>query len=73
MDGARSIPTDNGATASAPRATELIATATTAICAELTAPELGETIFAHPTFSETWMEAAHAPRGESTHAAPLRR
>jgi hypothetical protein len=73
MDGVRSVSIDNGAAASGPRPTELIATATTAICAELTAHEPGETIFAQPTFSEAWMEAAHAPRGESTHAAPLRR
>ena len=62
-----------GAAAVGPRATELIATATTAIRAEFTAHELGETIFAHPTFSEAWMEAAHALRGESVHAAPRRR
>jgi len=62
-----------GAAAVGPRATELIATATTAIRAEFTAHELGETIFAHPTFSEAWMEAAHALRGESVHAPPRRR
>jgi len=62
-----------GAAAVGPRATELIATATTAIRAEFTAHELGETIHAHPTFSEAWMEAAHALRGESIHAAPRRR
>ena len=62
-----------GAAAVGPRATELIATATTAIRAEFTARELGETIHAHPTFSEAWMEAAHALRGESIHAPPRRR
>ena len=62
-----------GAAAVGPRATELIATATTAIRAEFTAHELGETIHAHPTFSEAWMEAAHALRGESIHAPPRRR
>ena len=62
-----------GAAAVGPHATELIATATTAIRAEFTAHELGETIHAHPTFSEAWMEAAHALRGESIHAPPRRR
>ena len=62
-----------GAAAVGPRATELIATATTAIRAEFTAHELGDTIHAHPTFSEAWMEAAHALRGESIHAPPRRR
>jgi dihydrolipoamide dehydrogenase len=61
-----------GAAAVGPHATELIATATTAIRAEFTARELGETIHAHPTFSEAWMEAAHALRGESIHAPPRR-
>jgi pyruvate dehydrogenase E2 component (dihydrolipoamide acetyltransferase) len=51
----------------------LIDGAATAIRAELTARELGETIHAHPTFSEAWMEAAHALRGESVHAPPRRR
>jgi dihydrolipoamide dehydrogenase len=62
-----------GAAAVGPRATELIATATTAIRAEFTAHELGDTIHAHPTFSEAWMEAAHAINGESIHAPPRRR
>jgi dihydrolipoamide dehydrogenase len=62
-----------GAAAVGPRATELIATATTAIAAEFTARELGRTIFAHPTFAEAWMEAAHAVHGESVHAPPRRR
>ncbi len=62
-----------GAAAVGPHATELIATATTAISAEFTARELGRTIFAHPTFSEAWMEAVHAVHGESVHAPPRRR
>jgi dihydrolipoamide dehydrogenase len=62
-----------GAAAVGPHATELIAAATTAIRAEFTAHELGATIHAHPTFSEAWMEAAHALRGESVHAPPRRR
>jgi dihydrolipoamide dehydrogenase len=62
-----------GAAAVGPHATELIAAATTAIRAEFTAHELGATIHAHPTFSEAWMEAAHALRGESVHAPARRR
>ncbi len=62
-----------GAAAVGPHATELIATATTAIGAEFTARELGTTIVAHPTFAEAWMEAAHALHGESIHAPPRRR
>jgi dihydrolipoamide dehydrogenase len=62
-----------GAAAVGPHATELIAAATIAIRAEFSARELGETIHAHPTFSEAWMEAAHAVHGESIHAAPRRR
>ena len=59
-----------GAAAVGPHATELIAEATTAIRAELTVKELGRTIHAHPTFSEAWMEAAHAVHGECIHAPP---
>ena len=62
-----------GAAAVGPHATELIAAATTAIRAELTAHELGATIHAHPTFCEAWMEAAHALHGECIHAPPRRR
>ncbi len=62
-----------GAAAVGPHATELIAGATTAIRSELTARELGRTIHAHPTFSESWMEAAHALHGESIHAPPKRK
>ena len=54
-------------------ATELIAAATTAIRSELTARELGRTIHAHPTFSEAWMEAAHAFHGECIHSPPKRK
>lgn len=54
-------------------ATELIAEAAAAIRAELTARELGNTIHCHPTYSESWMEAAHALHGECIHAAPKRR
>ena len=62
-----------GAAGVGPHATELIAEATTAIRAELTAAELGKTIHAHPTFSEAWMEAAHALHGDCIHAPPKRK
>lgn len=62
-----------GATAVGPHATELIATATTAIRAELTADAFGRTIAAHPTFSEAWMEAAHAVHGTCVHTPPARK
>jgi dihydrolipoamide dehydrogenase len=62
-----------GAAAVGPHATELISEATTAIRAELTVRELGHTIHAHPTFSEAWMETAHAVHGEAIHAPPRRK
>jgi dihydrolipoamide dehydrogenase len=62
-----------GAAAVGPHATELIAEAATAIRAELTVRELGRTIHAHPTFSEAWMETAHAVHGEAIHAPPKRK
>jgi dihydrolipoamide dehydrogenase len=62
-----------GAAAVGPHATELVAEATTAIRAELTVEELGRTIHAHPTFSEAWMETAHAVLGEAIHAPPKRK
>jgi dihydrolipoamide dehydrogenase len=62
-----------GAAAVGPHATELISEATTAIRAELTVKELGHTIHAHPTFSEAWMETAHAVLGEAIHAPPKRK
>jgi len=62
-----------GAAAVGPRATELVAEAAAVIRAELTTRELGRTIHAHPTFSEAWMEAAHALHGESIHAPPRRK
>jgi dihydrolipoamide dehydrogenase len=54
-------------------ATDLIAEAALAIRSELTAKELGDTIHAHPTFSESWMEAAHALHGTCIHAPPKRK
>jgi dihydrolipoamide dehydrogenase len=62
-----------GATAVGAHATELIATATTAIRSEQTAREFGRIIAAHPTFSEAWMEAAHALHGDCIHAPPLKK
>jgi dihydrolipoyl dehydrogenase len=62
-----------GAAAVGPHATELIAEAAAAIRAELTTRELGRTIHAHPTFSEAWMEAAHALHGQCIHAPPKRK
>jgi dihydrolipoamide dehydrogenase len=62
-----------GAAAVGPHATELIAEAATAIRAEWTTRELGRTIHAHPTFSEAWMETAHALHGEAIHAPPRRK
>jgi dihydrolipoamide dehydrogenase len=62
-----------GAAAVGPHATELIAEAAAAIRAELTTAGLGRTIHAHPTFSEAWMEAAHALHGECIHAPPKRK
>jgi dihydrolipoamide dehydrogenase len=59
-----------GAVAVGPHATELIASATTTIRAEQTASELARTILAHPTFSESWMEAAHALEGAGIHTPP---
>jgi dihydrolipoamide dehydrogenase len=62
-----------GAAAVGAHATELIATAALAVRAELTAAELGHTIHAHPTFSESWMEAAHALHGTAIHGMPKRK
>jgi dihydrolipoamide dehydrogenase len=62
-----------GAAAVGAHATELIAEATLAIRSELTAEELGRTIHAHPTFGESWMEAAHALHGTCIHAPPKRK
>jgi dihydrolipoamide dehydrogenase len=61
-----------GAQAVGAHATELIAEATVAIRAELTVEEFGRTIHCHPTFSESWMEAAHAIHGHCVHQPPQR-
>jgi dihydrolipoamide dehydrogenase len=62
-----------GAAVVGPHATELIAEAAIAIRAEWTTRELGRAIHAHPTFSEAWMEAAHAIHGDAIHAPPRRK
>jgi len=62
-----------GAAVVGAHATELIAEATLAIRSELTAAELGRTVHAHPTFAESWMEAAHAVHGTCVHAPPKRK
>ena len=50
-----------------PRSTELVAEAVLALRLECTVEELTRTIHAHPTFSETVGEAAHALRGTAIH------
>ncbi len=50
-----------------PRATELIAEACVALRGELTTEELMRTIHAHPTLSESVMEAAHGVFGSPIH------
>ncbi|MCG3149326.1 MAG: Dihydrolipoyl dehydrogenase [Verrucomicrobiae bacterium] len=62
-----------GAAVVGAHATELIAEAALAIRSELTASELGRTVHAHPTFAESWMEAAHAVHGTCVHAPPKRK
>ena len=62
-----------GAQAIGPHATELIAEATAAVRAELTATELAHTIHAHPTLAEAWMEASHVLQGEPLHSIPKRK
>ena len=59
-----------GAQVVGPHATELIAEATLAIRAELTASELVHTIHSHPTLSEAWLESAHVLLGEPIHTTP---
>ena len=54
------------------QATDLIAEATAAIRAELTATELAQTIHCHPTLSEAWMEAADVLLGEPIHTIARR-
>jgi dihydrolipoamide dehydrogenase len=50
-----------------PNATELVAEATAVMKLEGTIEELGDIIHAHPTISETIMEAAHDVHGQCIH------
>lgn len=61
-----------GAQAVGSHATDLIAEAGLAIRSELTAKELGNSVHGHPTYAESWMEAAHAVHGTCIHAPPAR-
>ncbi len=61
-----------GAQCAGPHATDLISEMAVAIRNELTAKELGNTVHAHPTFAEIWMEAAHALHKACIHAPPAR-
>jgi dihydrolipoamide dehydrogenase len=51
-----------------PKATELIAEACLGMKLETTVEEIAHTVHAHPTLSETMMEAAHAVYDEAIHA-----
>ncbi len=61
-----------GAQCAGPHATDLISEMVIAIREELTVAELGNTVHAHPTFAEVWMEAAHALHKACIHAPPAR-
>lgn len=61
-----------GAQCAGPHATDLISEMVLAVREELTAEELGNTVHAHPTFAEVWMEAAHALHKACIHAPPAR-
>jgi dihydrolipoamide dehydrogenase len=61
-----------GAQCVGPHATDLISEMVIAVREELTAEELGNTVHAHPTFAEVWMEAAHALHKSCIHAPPAR-
>ena len=61
-----------GAQCAGPHATDLISEMVIAVREELTATELGNTVHAHPTFAEIWMEAAHALHKTCIHAPPAR-
>ncbi|MBB65372.1 MAG: dihydrolipoyl dehydrogenase [Waddliaceae bacterium] len=50
----------------------LIAQMATAIANELTVECIAETIHAHPTIAEAWMEAAHGALGSPVHLPPKR-
>jgi dihydrolipoamide dehydrogenase len=61
-----------GAQCAGPHATDLISEMVIAVREELTVEELGNTVHAHPTFAEVWMEAAHALHKACIHAPPAR-
>lgn len=61
-----------GAQCVGPHATDLISEMVIAVREELTAGEVGNTVHAHPTFAEVWMEAAHALHKACIHAPPAR-
>ena len=61
-----------GAQCAGPHATDLISEMVLAVREELTVEELGNTVHAHPTFAEVWMEAAHALHKVCIHAPPAR-
>lgn len=61
-----------GAQCVGPHATDLISEIVIAVREELTVEELGNTVHAHPTFAEVWMEAAHALHKTCIHAPPAR-
>lgn len=61
-----------GAQCAGPHATDLISEMVIAVREELTAEELGNTVHAHPTFAEVWMEAAHALHKACIHAPPAK-
>jgi dihydrolipoamide dehydrogenase len=54
-------------------ASTLIAEMAVAIENELTAETIYETVHAHPTLSEAWMEAAHIATGQPIHFPPRKR
>jgi len=62
-----------GAVAVGAHATDLIAEAAVAIRNELTVDEIGNTVHAHPTFAESWMEAAHSVHNLCVHSVVRRR
>jgi dihydrolipoamide dehydrogenase len=50
-----------------PEVTELLPELTIAQMMELTTAEIARNVHAHPTLSETLMEAAHAAEGHAIH------
>jgi dihydrolipoamide dehydrogenase len=56
-----------GATMVGPEVTELLPELTLAHMMELTPAEIARNVHAHPTLSETLMEAAHVAEGSAIH------